>query len=117
MNIESIIWHFERYDVGVIALHYVAEERITLEMCKASIYQDPRNARWLPNGLCSHETLLEYIQIDGWVFGSLDSSVCTIDLARAAVKFDRIILEEEWAWSDKEDLLQELRDELYIQQK
>ena len=117
MEIECIIWHFERYDIGVIALHYVAEERITLEMCQASIQQDPRNARWFPDELCSHANLLAYIQEDGWVFGYLDPSLCTIDLARAAVKFDKIILEESWAWSDRDDLRQELRDELNQRRK
>ena len=37
MDIESIIWHFERYGIGVITLHYVADNRITLEMCDAAM--------------------------------------------------------------------------------
>ena len=37
MGIESIIWHFDRYGIGVITLHYVADNRITLEMCDAAM--------------------------------------------------------------------------------
>ena len=117
MDIECINWHFQRYDIGVLALHYVPDDRITLEMCDVAIRQDSRNARWLPKGMCCPERLLKYVKNDGWVFGNLSADVCTIDLARAAIKFDPNIFKQSWAWNGLEELREELSRELIWKQR
>jgi hypothetical protein len=100
MDDATIINRFEVHHFGVFALCDVQEGRRTLGICDAAIRQDPRNARWVPEVLCTPEQLLKWVECDGWVFGDIEPNLRTVELAIAAVDFDPYILNEEWVWME-----------------
>ena len=100
MDDATIINRFKVHEIGVIALHYVQEDRRTLGICNAAIRQNPRNARWVPKVLCTPEQLLEWVERDGWVFGYLEPDLRTVELAIAAVDFEPYIHDEKWVWME-----------------